>query len=42
MPKNGTKNALFGYFWNRTLEKMLSNFKLTPSKFSDSEFFQQN
>ena len=31
MPKLGIKNAVFGYFWARILEKLLSYLKSAPS-----------
>ena len=34
MPKFGIKNALFGYFWERFLEKLLSHLKSPPSNLS--------
>ena len=37
MPKFGTENALFRYFWNRTLKKLLSYLKSAPSNFVTSE-----
>ena len=38
MPKFRIKNALFGYFWPRILEKLLSYLKLAPSNLSISKF----
>ena len=34
MPKFGTKNALFGYFWADIWKQHLSYLKLTPSNLS--------
>ena len=34
MPKFGTKNPLFQYFWARILEKLFSNLKSSPSNLS--------
>ena len=30
IPKFGTKNALYGYFWARIVKKLLSYLKSTP------------
>ena len=34
MPKFGSKNALFGYFWARILKKLLSDLKSAPLNLS--------
>ena len=34
MPKFGTKNALFGYFWARSLAKLLPYLKSAPLNLS--------
>ena len=34
MPKFGIKNALFGYFWAKTLKILASYLKFAPSNFS--------
>ena len=41
MPKVGTKNALFGYFWARILNKLLPYFESAPSNLLIARFLQK-
>ena len=42
MPKFGTKNALFGYFWARIFIKLLSYLKSAPSNLYNCKILQRN
>ena len=41
MPKFGTKNALFRYFWNIILKKLLWYLKTAPSNLSECKILQK-
>ena len=42
MPKFGTKNSLFGYFWARILKILLSYLKPAPSNLSICKIARKN
>ena len=41
MPKYGTKNTLFGYFWGRILKRLLSFSKSAPSNASNCKILEK-